>query len=70
VDLSFCKCGHYHSSHSFGKGCRHCDCKKSDVEVVSENSEAAEHRVQLTAFGVGMLALFAGFGIGWLVFVR
>ncbi len=31
---------------------------------------AAEHRVQLTAFGVGMLAFFAGFGICWLVFVR
>ena len=27
--------------------------------------EAAQHRVQLTAFGVGMLALLAGIGIGW-----
>jgi len=27
--------------------------------------KAAEHRLHLTAFGVGMLALLAGFGIGW-----
>jgi len=32
--------------------------------------KAAEHRVHLTAFGVGMLAFFAGFGICWFVFVR
>jgi hypothetical protein len=57
VDFSFCKCGHYHSSHSFGKGCRYCDCKLSDVEVVSANSEAAEHRMHLTAFGVGTAAV-------------
>jgi hypothetical protein len=31
---------------------------------------AAQHRVQLTAFGVGMLAFIAGFGICWFVFVR
>ena len=31
---------------------------------------AAEHRLHLTAFGVGMLAFFAGFGICWLAFVR
>jgi len=32
--------------------------------------ESAQHRMHLTAFGVGMLAFFAGFGICWLVFVR
>lgn len=32
--------------------------------------KAAEHRLHLTAFGVGMLAFCAGFGICWLVFVR
>ena len=32
--------------------------------------EAAEHKMHLTAFGVGMLAFFAGFGICWLLFVR
>ena len=32
--------------------------------------KAAQHSVQLTAFGVVMLAFFAGFGICWLVFVR
>ena len=32
--------------------------------------EAAEHRLHLTAFGVGMLAFLAGFGICWLAFVR
>ena len=31
---------------------------------------AAEHRLHLTAFGVGMLAFFAGFGICWFAFVR
>lgn len=31
---------------------------------------AAQHRLHLTAFGVGMLAFLAGFGICWLVFVR
>jgi hypothetical protein len=31
---------------------------------------AAEHRLHLTAFGVGMLAFLAGFGICWLAFVR
>lgn len=28
------------------------------------------NRMHLTAFGVGVLAFLAGFGIGWLVFVR
>ena len=37
-------------------------------ELVSR--EAAQHRVHLTAFGVGMLAFLAGFGICWLAFVR
>jgi len=32
--------------------------------------EAAQHRKNLTAFGVGGLAFLAGFGVGWLVFVR
>ena len=31
---------------------------------------AAQHRLYLTAFGVGMLAFLAGFGICWLAFVR
>jgi len=31
---------------------------------------AAQHRMHLTAFGVGVLAFLAGFGICWLVFVR
>ncbi len=31
---------------------------------------AAQHRVYLTAFGVGMLAFCVGFGVCWLVFVR
>lgn len=37
---------------------------------VAKERKAAEHRVQLTAFGVGMLAFLAGFGVCWLVFVR
>ena len=32
--------------------------------------KAAQQGVQLTAFGVCMLAFLAGFGICWLVFVR
>lgn len=32
--------------------------------------DAAEHRLHLTAFGVGTLAFLAGFGICWLAFVR
>ena len=31
--------------------------------------EAAQHRMHLTAFGVGMLAFLAGFCICWFVFV-
>jgi len=32
--------------------------------------KAAQHRLHLTAFGVGMLAFLAGFVICWLAFVR
>lgn len=32
--------------------------------------KAAQHRLHLTAFGVGVLAFLAGFGICWFVFVR
>jgi len=32
--------------------------------------QSAQHRVYLTAFGVGLLAFCAGFGICWFVFVR
>ena len=32
--------------------------------------KAAQQSVQLTAFGVGMLAFLAGFGVCWLAFVR
>jgi hypothetical protein len=35
-----------------------------------EKLRAAQHRLHLTAFGVGMLAFLAGFGICWLAFVR
>ena len=31
---------------------------------------AAQRRLYLTAFGVGGLAFFAGFGVCWFVFVR
>ena len=34
------------------------------------NEKAAEHRLHLTAFGVGMLGFIAGFGICWFAFVR
>lgn len=30
----------------------------------------AQQRMHLTAFGVGVLAFLAGFGVCWLVFVR
>ena len=32
--------------------------------------KATQHRLHLTAFGVGMLAFSAGFGVCWLAFVR
>lgn len=32
--------------------------------------EAFQYRLHLTAFGVGMLAFLAGFGVCWLAFVR
>lgn len=32
--------------------------------------KAAQHRMHLTAFGVGTLAFLAGFGVCWLSFVR
>ena len=46
---------------------------KSEVLRLSEllNSQyAAQQSVYLTAFGVGLLAFCAGFGICWLGFVR
>lgn len=50
---------------------------KIDVEEMSfwlgqlfDEFQSAQHRVQLTAFGVCMLVFLAGFGICWLVFVR
>ena len=46
------------------------DVLAHELELVYGWLEAAEHRVQLTAFGVGMLAFFAGFGICWFAFVR
>lgn len=39
-------------------------------EVGSEINRAAQLRLHLTAFGVGMLAFCAGFGVCWLAFVR
>lgn len=36
------------------------------IKKLFANWKAAEHRVQLTAFGVGGLALLAGLVIGWL----
>ena len=46
--------------------------KTETMTVDDANAEivkAAQQSVHLTAFGVGMLAFFAGFGICWLVFV-
>ena len=46
---------------------------RSKAELAKQTSiwlKAAQHRMHLTAFGVGMLAFLAGFGICWLVFVR
>ena len=37
---------------------------------LEEMLKSAQHCMHLTAFGVGMLAFFAGFGICWWVFVR
>ena len=34
------------------------------------HDNAAQHRLHLTAFGVGMLAFLAGFVVCWLAFVR
>lgn len=39
-------------------------------EMLLEAWQAAQHRLHLTAFGVGMLAFFAGFVVCWLAFVR
>jgi hypothetical protein len=46
--------------------------KSNSVEsiLLYEILKAAQHRLHLTAFGVGMLAFLAGFGICWLAFVR
>lgn len=38
--------------------------------VVVHGGHNAQQSVYLTAFGVGLLAFLAGFGICWLVFVR
>jgi hypothetical protein len=43
---------------------------EKELHLVYGWLEAAEHRLHLTAFGVGMLAFCAGFGICWFVFVR
>lgn len=40
------------------------------VEYGRRELKRAQQSVYLTAFGVGMLAFLAGFGICWLVFVR
>ena len=37
---------------------------------VANELHAAQHRMHLTAFGVGLLSFLAGFGICWFVFVR
>lgn len=51
--------------------CDVCKLNKDMLEsLISYFKEAAQHRVHLTAFGVGMLAFLAGFGICWFVFVR
>ena len=47
--------------------------KTETMTVDDANAEivkAAQQSVQLTAFGVGMLAFIAGFCVCWLVFVR
>lgn len=42
---------------------------ESGLRRVLVKTHAAQHRMHLTAFGVGMLAFLAGFGVCWLVFV-
>ena len=46
----------------------------SEVELLGKIAYdawlSAQQGVHLTAFGVGMLAFLAGFGICWFVFVR
>ena len=39
------------------------------IKLAGEAKKAAQHRMHLTALGVGMLAFLAGFGVGWFVFV-
>ena len=48
-----------------------------DMDELDEKFQLSQHhlvqannRLHLTAFGVGGLAFFAGFGICWLAFVR
>ena len=41
-----------------------------EAEALLAKAKAAQQSVQLTAFGVGMLAFCAGFCICWFVFVR
>jgi hypothetical protein len=41
-----------------------------ELEEKDEALMRANKRLRLTAFGVGMLAFLAGFGVCWLVFVR
>lgn len=43
---------------------------EKELHTVYGLLEAAEYRLHLTAYGVGMLAFIAGFGICWLAFVR
>jgi len=43
---------------------------EKELHLVYGWLEAAEHRLHLTAFGVGGLAFIAGFVICWLAFVR
>ena len=38
--------------------------------LLMKQMRAAQHRLHLTAFGVGLLAFLAGFGICWFAFVR
>jgi hypothetical protein len=40
------------------------------VGVVASELRAAQHRMHLTAFGVVLLAILAGVGVYWLVFIR
>lgn len=41
-----------------------------ECSCVYDQIKAAQHKMHLTAFGVGMLAFFVGIGSGWFLFVR